>query len=360
MIISENRIPNEKDFRELVLSANEMLNSDAAIRLDYYRKRGGNLLEADVCEALIEAAKGTPFENTIEVISGHKFPDIVAGRYYGVEVKSTTGDKWRSTGSSILESTRIPDVGRIYMTFGKLGGNPIEFISRPYEECLYEIAVTHMPRYLIDMNIPAGETIFDKMQIPYDELRQMDDPIAKVAEFYRKGLKKGERLWWAGNDLESTASMKVVFWTNVSSQEQDYIKAYGLANFPEVMWGEYGDFSMWLVTKGIAHSHVRDIYSSGGKEEFLLEENVRVKMPAVFRRMRAYFALFRNELINAEKFSACDSFDEKFEAWVEEVAVGLCHKKKNIRPELVRAVLKNIKEQGDLSFKAVDIDAKTI
>ena len=57
-------------------------------------------------------------------------------------------------------------IERIYMTFGKLGGNPIEFLSKPYEQCLYGIAVTHMPRYLIDMRLNQGETIFDKMGVP--------------------------------------------------------------------------------------------------------------------------------------------------------------------------------------------------
>ena len=79
-------------------------------------------MEDDVKSALEECAIGTPFENTIEKISGQKFPDIVAAKFYGVEVKSTKENHWTSTGSSILETTRVADVERIYMTFGKLGG----------------------------------------------------------------------------------------------------------------------------------------------------------------------------------------------------------------------------------------------
>lgn len=33
-------------------------------------------------------------------------PDIVAEKYYGIEVKSTVSDKWKSVGSRILETTR--------------------------------------------------------------------------------------------------------------------------------------------------------------------------------------------------------------------------------------------------------------
>ena len=57
------------------------------------------------------------------------------------------------------------------MLFAKLA-SPIEFRCRPYEECLSEVVVTHSPRYLIDMNLAIGKTIFDKIKTPYNELRK--------------------------------------------------------------------------------------------------------------------------------------------------------------------------------------------
>ena len=171
MIVSVNPKPSIAEFADLMKKTDDLLNYDATQRPTYYAHRGGNPLEDDVHSALEECAKGTVFENTIEKISGQKFPDIVAARFYGVEVKSTKDNHWTSTGSSILETTRVADVERIYMTFGKLGGNPIEFLSKPYEKCLSGIAVTHMPRYLIDMRLKDGETIFDKIGIEYDVLR---------------------------------------------------------------------------------------------------------------------------------------------------------------------------------------------
>ena len=75
------------------------------------------------------------------MVSGASFPDIVAKKYYGVEVKSTIKNQWKSIGSSILESTRDQNVERIYLTFGKLG-KPVAFRSRPYEQFLSGISVT--------------------------------------------------------------------------------------------------------------------------------------------------------------------------------------------------------------------------
>lgn len=161
MIISTNRDPNLSEFKILLGSTTLMLNDDAVKRSAYYLKRNAQLLEEDVKNILEIAAEGTKFKGTIEKISGQCFPDIVAGKYYGVEVKSSKDEKWITLGGSVNESTRIEDVERIFLMFGKLK-EPIEFRSRPYEDCLSDVVVTHYPRYKIDMNLKNGETIFCK------------------------------------------------------------------------------------------------------------------------------------------------------------------------------------------------------
>ena len=72
-------------------------------------------LEPYVGNVMTELAVGTAFENSIEVIGGQKFPDIVAKKFYGIEVKTTTQNHWKTTGNSVLESTRVDDVERIFM-----------------------------------------------------------------------------------------------------------------------------------------------------------------------------------------------------------------------------------------------------
>ena len=124
-------------------------------------------------------------EKAIQLNKRQAFPDIVAGEAYGVEVKQTKEDRWSSTGSSIVESTRSKGIDRIYLLFGKMGGNP-EFKCRPYEECMEDIAVTHSPRYRINMELEPGQTIFDKMKISYEELRKKEDIIEPVRVYYKK------------------------------------------------------------------------------------------------------------------------------------------------------------------------------
>lgn len=327
MIVSVNPKPLLPDFVSLMKRTDNFLNFDARQRPKYYASRGGNPLEDDVKAALDECAKGTPFENTIEKISGQKFPDIVAAKFYGIEVKSTKENHWTSTGSSILESSRIADVERIFMTFGKLGGNPIEFLSRPYEECLYGIAVTHMPRYLIDMRLKQGETIFDKMGLPYDELRLMDNPVVPVSKYYRSQLKQGESLWWAGDAADEAVSATIRLWNTISTEEKRKYTVYGCANFPEVFGGNYDRYALWLTSQGIVDPHIRDQFSSGGQESMLLSDGSTAKFPAVYRRIKENLTFFMQIMSqeNTKTFPKSSFLDDcllskRLISWSEEVS----------------------------------------
>ena len=300
MIISENARPSLAEFRRLMAETDHLLNQDASVREDYYAGRSGHPLELDVFDAVIECAKGTPFQDSIQLVSGSSFPDIIANKYYGIEVKSTKQNHWTSIGSSILESTRIQDVDRIFLTFGKLG-KPVKFLSRPYEECLSGIAVTHYPRYQIDMRLAQGNTIFDKIGISYDELRKMDNPVAPVSAYYRSRMKPGERLWWTADHTESNTPATLRLWSTLSASEKDELIGQGYAFFPEIMAGKYNRFSLWLVTdKGVVNPHVRDSFSAGGQIPMMTSNGVEIRMPATFGRICKYRQTIIDTLLHTD------------------------------------------------------------
>ena len=64
------------------------------------------------------------------------FPDTPIGEF-GVEVKFTLSDTWKSIGNSILESQRAAGVKYIYIVFGKMGGKP-EVRWGDYEKSAYQ------------------------------------------------------------------------------------------------------------------------------------------------------------------------------------------------------------------------------
>ena len=303
MIISKNNFPDLSCFRKVITEMDILLNNEVKGREKYYKDRSGTQIEEDVFYALNRCAKQTPFEGTILLVSGSSFPDIVANNLYGIEVKSTIKNQWKSIGSSILESTRVKGVERIFLTFAKLGA-PIEFRTKPYEECLSGISVTHYPRYQIDMELLKGETIFDKIGIEYDLLRTLSNPVQPVAEYYKSQLKPGESLWWAdGSSIDSTSSpMTVRLWTTLSPDEKTYFTSLGYAFFPEIIGQssskKYHRYALWLVTQhGIVNTNIRDQFSAGGKVCLYNARNKTFDFyPASFGRILLYKHLISNHL----------------------------------------------------------------
>lgn len=352
MIISENRTPPLADFKSLMAKTDALLNAEAQGREAYYTGRNGTQLEEDVYEALTRCALHTPFEGTIQLVSGASFPDIVAGQFYGVEVKSTNKNHWKSIGSSILESTRNQTVERIFLTFGKLG-KPIAFMSRPYEECLSGISVTHYPRYQIDMELGKGETIFDKMGISYDTLRKMDNPVAPVSRYYKQQLKPGESLWWAADsDIEETAAPPTVrLWSSLSPEEKNCYTVQGYGFFPEILehnsTKKYQRYALWLATNcGIINTNIRDQFSAGGRKTIVTPRGVYERMPAAFHRIQRYRDLIAETLLSAspevlkEYWRVRDLPENRLLGWCQMAAhcAGAEKEEKCIYYELLRAI----------------------
>ncbi len=298
-IRKENVVEADSAFAHLMKKTEDDLNEKARRNVREYKDLTASQLESVSMTVIRECCEGTPFrQDEIRLISGLSFPDIVAERYYGVEVKSTSKNHWTSTGSSIVEATRIKDVESIYMLFGKLGGTPAEFRCRPYQDVLYEIAVTHSPRYLIDMELKSGETIFDKMAVGYDDLRTSHDSIAKIKRYYKsKAEANGNQMpWWiSGDDEEAeTVGMNIRLWQDLSSTERADLVAQMLVLFPEVVSGKYGKAALWLAgAKGIVCTNIRDLFSAGGKVRTVDGQALNAHLPRVVKTLRDKFVKIR-------------------------------------------------------------------
>lgn len=289
MVISVNPEPNKREFQNLLDQTLLSLKNESKSRQSEYLSLLGNKLEKKVFDTLCLNANGTPFDKSIELVSGQRFPDIVAKKYFGVEVKTTKSDHWKSIGSSVAEGTRVEGVERIFMLFGKMC-SPIDFMCRPYEECLSEVVVTHSPRYQIDMNLKAGETIFDKIKVPYDDLRKQTNPIKTIIDYYKSLLKKGESTWWSG-DHEPANKMIIRLWNHLSSEEKEYYMIKGFCLFPELLSNrqdKFNRFAIWLSTKeSIVCPNVRDIYTAGGTGSVSFKENTYSQLPQIFIKLNS-------------------------------------------------------------------------
>lgn len=286
MIVSINTEPNRNEFNLLLNSTIDELNAHAKKSSDKVATLLGRNLEPYVKDVMTDLAVGTVFENSIELIGGQKFPDIVANKFYGIEVKTTTQNHWKTTGNSVLESTRVDNVERIFMLFAKLA-SPIEFRCRPYEEVLSEVVVTHSPRYLIDMNLEKGKTIFDKIKMPYDTLRKEENTIKPIVDYYKSKLKPGEELWWM--DSSDVGGTTLQFWSSLDLVKKRKLVAKGMIFFPEIFGKSIDKFSriaFWLVTEEkIVFPNVRDEFSAGGRGEFINGSNTYKDVPRIFLKL---------------------------------------------------------------------------
>ena len=286
MVVSVNSEPNRSEFDSLLSRTTEELNLHGQNPTKEIQKLLGRNLEPYVKDLMSELAVGTPFEDSIELIGGQKFPDIIAKKFYGIEVKTTTQNHWKTTGNSVLESTRVDNIERIFMLFAKLA-SPIEFRCRPYEEVLSEVVVTHSPRYLIDMNLEEGKTIFDKINMPYNTLRKKDNPIRPIVDYYKSKLKPGEELWWMDAENTNKASNIVIrIWNNLSTIEKQKLKIRSMVYFPELFGNsndKFGRVAIWLITgEAVVCPNVRDLYTAGGKVDLSIKDKTYKNVPRIF------------------------------------------------------------------------------
>ena len=269
-----------EDFVHFMDATTEALRLDGKKRHEYYLKRNGEKLENDVLKCMREKAFDYHFNpEYILPTKPQHFPDIISNNYFGVEVKSTEKNSWKSTGSSIVESLRDEDIKKVFLFFGILSKKNIDFRCKPYEKCLSDIHVTHSPRYNINMDLSdKDETIFDKMKIEYDTFRQLGDTqIEKVREYYRSIYKSKNATtmpWWIGEEVQDLRLLCDL----EPKIKEDYI-AMSYALFPEILGNnreKYRKPALWLCSRhSVICSNIRDTFSSSGTGNIYVNNELR-------------------------------------------------------------------------------------
>lgn len=199
----------------------------------------------------------------------HVFPDIPLGEF-GIEVKFTTNDTWRSIANSVFEGTRDLSVEHIYLVFGKMGGNP-EVRWGKYDDCVMHVRTSHVPRFEVDMT--AEESLFDQMGTTYESFSKASDDqkMAYVRAYARKRLKPGERLWWLEEkeEQEHTLPLQVRIYMNLDQKEKRKLRAEAAILCPQIVKpsrskDKYSDAVSYMLTyRGVLCPQARDLFSAG-------------------------------------------------------------------------------------------------
>ena len=324
-------IPSEIEFVNLLEKAQKILE----VKWENIKKDISQIspdeFEKQVTEALNEAAQGSGFENTIKLVTGHKFPDISIMDYYGVEVKSTKSDHWKTLGNSVLESTRIKEIETIYIFFAQLLKNP-KLKFRRYQDCLSEVQITHSPRYIIDMNLGPGQSIFDKMGMDYNAVRLQERPISLFIDYYKRTLGNDTSVWWINNDgTEKAVPMQISFWSDLSADKKHELMGYLLFLFPEVFsqrsTTKYKRPIVWLVKNhSIVSACMRDDFSAGGRIDLNIDGK-KISVPQIINCLFKHADSFRQAILESaiEDVKEClnpaddfyDSSEARFNLWFD-------------------------------------------
>ena len=239
------------------------------------RKRGfatSNQFENRVRQVLDDLLKD---ENEMRVDFNsppQAFPDIALGEY-GVEVKFTLSDTWKSIANSIQESQRVQSVKYIYIVFGKMGGKP-EVRWGDYEKSVIHVRTSHVPRFEVELP-PKGKegrkSLFELMGVSYAAFSKM--PInekMKYVRAYAKKIHPNERLWWMGEDGdEHSLPLNIRLYTNLTDAEKVRCRAEVLLLCPRILKSgrvknKYNDAAMFLLSyHGILCHQARDLFSAG-------------------------------------------------------------------------------------------------
>lgn len=207
-----------------------------------------------------------------QFIGGKKFPDIIlkVSETYnlGIEVKTSKGDDWKTLGGSIMESTRVNDVNHISILFAKT--NPFKVRHKPFELSVSDVAVTHSPRYLIDLDVDPEQTIFKKIKTDYKKIWQSEKPFENFRQYFKnKAKKEGTGLWWIEDELSKNINdlpkVQIQFFTKLPKERRNYLISKSMILFPNIFASitEYDEISIWLLNMGILNKSLRDTYSAG-------------------------------------------------------------------------------------------------
>jgi hypothetical protein len=205
----------------------------------------------------------------IKDFSPQDFPDIVVDNW-GVEVKHTREDRWRSVGNSVFEGHRGQEVDRVFLVFAKMGGVP-EVKWAPYEDSIVHVRTSHRPRYEVEIDTTVH--LFDQMGVTYADFRRLSeiDKMRHIREYARSRLGPGEHLWWLGDDPENPHTLPLApeLYTKLDRKKKRQLRAEATFLCPEIVGSgrsktKYNEVALYLLTyRGVLASQARDMFSAG-------------------------------------------------------------------------------------------------
>ncbi len=266
------------------------------------------------------------------------FPDIAMGEY-GVEVKFTLNDTWRSIANSVLETQRVEGVKHIYIVFGKMGGVP-EVRWGEYEASVVHVRTSHVPRFEVELaekGDKSRESLFKQMGICYEDFRKLDmQQKMKYIRAYAKKIHPDGKLWWIedSNAEEHTLPIQARLYTNLTIDEKTKLRAEAALLCPNIVKSgrdrnKYDNVVLYLLTyRGVLCHQARDLFSAGSVANPKNDDNGGIYIERALKLLEKDMVIAAKELDDAlfvEYWGESVPPEKRIAKWLEkadEMATG--------------------------------------
>lgn len=295
---------NNAGFEQILKQVVAYLKKDAESHPEKY-ETSGESFEEPVVGGLINILGAA----NVEYKPGsHAFPDVKirdqAGKWWGIEVKSSTKESWKINGNSIVGEKRAKDLEDVYVLFGQIKHAESEFRFKRLEDAISGVAVTHSPRFLIDLDQDPNDTLFKHIKMTMHDFERAKDPIRIIADYY---LSLGKEAWWLpeSSKEEETSPFEIKFFKDLPKDEKESLIGFAIVHYPEVLGSKsikkYNRFMKYLaMSKSILSPSLRDIFTAGGKFETKINGKA-VRLPHVFETIRRYKRAINAEIQNCDR-----------------------------------------------------------
>lgn len=208
----------------------------------------------------------------------HRFPDVIINTphgNWGIEVKSSKSKNWETLGGSINESTRVSGLTEIFILFGKNINNRVHVKIKEFSRCVKSVAVTHSPRYLIDMEIEDGNDIFSLLNTTYHRVCHHNQPFDIFKEYFKEKARRSNTKFWFLSDDENERSSETYqelewkFFNKITPTEQIKLISEAIILYPLDLFGNsrsiYDNVNLFFLGRNVISNSMRDNFTAGGQ-----------------------------------------------------------------------------------------------
>lgn len=284
----------------------------------------GKGFEQLVVEILQEIVSEDKFRS-VKIIPkfAHFFPDIeieCPEGIFGLELKFRKSGEWSTNGGTIFESQTNNNLKNIFLMFGAYDKKIERILVKieSYWKSITGIAVTHSPRYQINLN-STKRPVFENWN-KYNDFRlsSVEDKTNFFAAWARSNIPDVK--WYNVNPT----------WFNTLDHEiQLKLTGEAFALFPmNLLLDKHAHYSKvgmyWLDAYYVANKSLRDVFSAGGQVE--IDGFAVPKILKKLQDVRKYIQLFLTTDLATEKLEYLkvawgDYYDESICPWENYVQI---------------------------------------